>query len=74
MNYTPLARAFVRGLIKRTEGTPFEPLRLHILAQWIIPVAIILPDLIDCIYQNILGVVAKPEQINNDRNGQKESK
>ena len=35
MNYTTLARQFVKGLIKRTEGTEFEPLRLHILAQWI---------------------------------------
>lgn len=35
MNYTTLARQFVKGLIKRTEGTPFEPLRLHILSQWI---------------------------------------
>ena len=35
MNYTTLARSFVKGLIKRTEGTEFEPLRLHILSQWI---------------------------------------
>lgn len=47
---------------------------IYVMGWWIIPVAIILPDLLDCIYQNILGVVAKPEQINNDRNGQKEPK
>lgn len=37
---------------------------IYVMGWWIIPVAIILPDLLDCIYQNILGVVAKPEQIN----------
>lgn len=35
MNYTPLARQFVKGLVNRTKGTEFESLQLHILSQWI---------------------------------------